>query len=137
MSNKKSPRGASFPKDFPAEPKIRDGESTASIQMRMSKYYHALRVFWQSNGIAVQSTETTAQCERLAAILRLQGNRGLGALEGRAAGAFIQLPARIFGLKEDGFEIQSVSENKYGGDGLLHMRTVRYFLVAEPKQAAA
>ncbi|NML99646.1 hypothetical protein HHL24_17100 [Paraburkholderia sp. RP-4-7] len=130
---KKSPRGASFPK----EPVIRGGESTASIQMRMGRYYHALRQFWKSNGIDVQSTETTAQCERLAAILRLQGSRGLGSLEGRAAGGFVQLPTRISDLKEDGFDIASIPENKHGGDGLFHMRTARYVLISEPKRAAA
>ena len=130
---KKSPHAA----DFPKEPEIRGGESTASIQMRMSRYYHALRVFWKSNGIDVQSTETSAQCERLAAILRLHGSRGLGSLEGRAAGGFVRLPTRISDLKYDGFDIASVPENKYGGDGLFHVRTARYHLIAEPKQAAA
>jgi hypothetical protein len=130
---KKSPRDASFPE----EPVIRGQESTASIQMRMTKYFNALRVYWEQSGIDVRSTETTAQSERLAAILRLQGNRGLGSLEGRAAGAFVQLPTRIFELRASGFSIESQPETKYGADGLRHVRVCRYFLIAEPKQAAA
>jgi hypothetical protein len=130
---RKSPRAASFP----MEPTIRDGESAASIQIKMTRYFNALRVYWEQSGIDVRSTETTAQGERLAAILRLQGNRGLGSLEGRAAGAFVQLPTRIFELRADGFSIHSQPETKYGADGLRHVRVCRYFLVAEPKQAAA
>jgi hypothetical protein len=116
---------------------IRAGESTAAIQIKMTKYYNALRVYWEQSGIRVNSTDTEVQIDRLAAILRVQGNRGLGSLEGRAAGAMVQLPARIFDLKCRGFEIARVPEAAYGADGLRHVGCRRYFIVSEPKQGAA
>jgi hypothetical protein len=121
----------------PTKPGIREGESTASIQIRVQRYFNALRVFWQSAGIEIESADADAQLTRLPEILRVQGNHGLGSLEGRAAGAMVQLPARIFDLKNRGFTIASVPETAYGADGLRHTRTARYFLIAEPAQEAA
>jgi hypothetical protein len=133
ISNENARGGAGIPK----KPVIHDGESTAAIQIRVQKYFNALRVFWQSAGIDIESADAYAQLKRLPEILRAQGNHGLGSLEGRAAGAMVQLPARIFDLKNRGYQILSVPESAYGADGLQHRRTARYFLVAEPNQEAA
>ncbi len=107
-------------------------ESSANIKRKIEAHFKALRSYWKSLGIEVDTTESEAQLIRLAAILRAQGNRGLGSLEGRAAGGFVQLPTRVFDLKARGYEINSVREGAWGGDGLWHVGTVRYFLVKEP-----
>lgn len=120
---------------IPKLPEIRDNESVASIQLKTQRYFIRLRAYWQAQGIEVDTTESEAQLARLAAILRVQGNHGLGSIEGRAAGGMMQLPARIFDLKNRGFEIHRVPETAYGADGLRHVRTVRYFLVREPEAA--
>jgi hypothetical protein len=111
---------------------INGRESSANIKRKIEAHFKALRGYWKALGIEVDTTESEAQLIRLGAILRAQGNCGLGSLEGRAAGGFVQLPTRVFELKERGWEINSVREGAWGGDGLWHMGTVRYFLVKEP-----
>ena len=134
MSDDKKGRPKATP---PVAPEIRAGESTAAVQIKMTRYFNRLRAYWQACGIAVDSTDGEAQITRLAAILRVQGNRGLGSLEGRIAGAMVQLPARIQDLQERGFEIAAPRESAYGGDGLMHRRCARYFLLAEPQRGGA
>lgn len=112
-------------------------ESSANIKRKIEAHFKALRGYWKSLGIEVDTTESEAQLIRLAAILRAQGNRGLGSLEGRAAGGFVQLPTRVFDLKARGWEINSVREGAWGGDGLWHVGTVRYFLIKEPPTLTA
>ncbi|WP_454844926.1 helix-turn-helix domain-containing protein [Ralstonia thomasii] len=130
-SNDKARGGAGFP----IPPVIRGSESTASIQIKMQAYLNRLRLFWQSCGIPVESTDGEAQIARLAAILRLHRGRGLGSLEGRAAGAMVQLPARIFDLKARGWDILTLREPAWGADGLRHPNTARYVLLKEPEAA--
>lgn len=132
-SNDKARGGAGFPK----KPEIRGDESTAAIQVRVQRYFNALRVFWQSRGIEIESADADAQLQRLPEILRVQGSHGLGSLEGRAAAAMVQLPARIHDLRNRGFQILSVPESAYGADGVWHSRLVRYFLISEPEAASA
>ena len=129
MTRRKNARGqASIPK----APMISGRESPAAIKRKIEAHFKALRRYWKALGIEVDTTESEAQLIRLAAILRVQGNRGLGSLEGRAAGGFVQLPTRIFALKARGWEINAVREGAWGGDGLWHIGTVRYFLLKEP-----
>ncbi|WP_316887431.1 helix-turn-helix domain-containing protein [Ralstonia flatus] len=127
-SNEKARGSAGIPK----KPEIRGDESTAIIQIRVQRYFNALRACWQCHGIDVNTTDTSAQISRLAAILRVQGSYGLGSVEGRTAGGMLQLPARIFDLRARGWEILAVRESTWGADGLRHPRTVRYFVISEP-----
>jgi hypothetical protein len=122
---------------IPRTPMISGRESSANIKRKIEAHFKALRGYWKSLGIEVDTTESEAQLIRLGAILRAQGNRGLGSLEGRAAGGFVQLPTRIFDLKTRGWEINSVREGAWGSDGLWHTRTVRYFIVKEPPTSDA
>lgn len=134
MSQRKNARGqASIPK----APMISGRESPATIKRKIEAHFKALRRHWSALGIEVDTTESEAQLIRLAAILRVQGNHGLGSLEGRAAGGFVQLPTRIFELKARGWEINTVREGAWGGDGLWHVGTVRYFLTKEPPVSMA
>ena len=118
--------------DVPKAPMISGRESSANIKRKIENHFKTLRRYWKNLGIEVDTSESEAQLIRLASILRAQGNCGLGSLEGRAAGGFVQLPTRVFDLKERGWEINSVREGAWGGDGLWHVGTVRYFLVKEP-----
>jgi hypothetical protein len=113
-------------------PAIREGESTAAVQAKMQAYFNRLRRFWTRSGIGVSSTRTESQLERLAAILRLHGNHGLGSVEARIAGGMLQAPARIQDLEERGFIIATTVENTWSVDGLFHRGCCRYFLIAEP-----
>jgi hypothetical protein len=131
-SNENARGGAGIPK----LPVIRDGESTASIQIRVQRYFNALRVYWQRLGIDVDTVESEAQLDRLGAILRVQRNHGLGSVEGRAAGGMMQLPARVFDLKARGWNILTVRESAWGSDGLKHPNTARYYLINEPDDEA-
>lgn len=116
----------------PDPPSITARESSATIKRKIEAYFKALRGYWKVRGIEIDTTESEAQLIRLGAILRAQGNRGLGSLEGRAAGGFVQLPTRIFDLKARGWEINSVREDAWGADGLWHIKTTRYYLIKEP-----
>lgn len=120
---------------IPKTPMISGRESPAAIKRKIEAHFKALRQYWKQIGIEVDTTESEAQLIRLGAILRAQGNRGLGSLEGRAAGGFVQLPTRVFELKERGWDIASVREGAWGGDGLWHVGTVRYVLMREPRAA--
>lgn len=123
---------------IPKAPIISGRESSTCIKRKIESHFKALRSYWKRCGIEVDTTETEAQQIRLAAILRVQGNHGLGSIEGRAAGGFVQLPTRIFELREQGWDISSSREGAWGGDGLWHVGTVRYHLLKEPpaKKAA-
>lgn len=132
-SNENARGGAGIPK----KPVIRDGESTASIQIRVQRYFNALRVYWQRHGIDVDTVESEAQIARLAAILKVQGEAGVGSVEGRVAAGILQFPARIFDLKARGWNILSVRESAWGSDGLKHPKTARYYLINEPVDKAA
>jgi hypothetical protein len=134
MAQRKNARGqASIPKT----PMISGRESPATIKRKIEGHFKALRGYWKRLGIVVDTTESEAQLLRLAAILRAQGNHGLGSLEGRAAGGFVQLPTRIFELKERGWDIASIREGAWGGDGLWHVGTARYYLLKEPSSSQA
>ncbi|MBN3788306.1 helix-turn-helix domain-containing protein [Burkholderia sp. Ac-20353] len=122
---------------IPRAPLITGRESSANIKRKIEAHFKALRCHWKQLGIEVDTTESEAQLIRLGAILRAHGSRGLGSLEGRAAGGFVQLPTRIFELKERGWKIESVREGAWGGDGLWHVGTVRYFLIKEPPAVVA
>ncbi|KFX63831.1 hypothetical protein KBK24_0119195 [Burkholderia sp. K24] len=116
----------------PKAPMISGRESPATIKRKIEAHFKALRCYWKCLGIEVDTTESEAQLIRLGAILRAQGPSGLGSIEGRAAGGFVQLPTRVFELRERGWEINSIREGAWGGDGLWHVGTVRYFLMNEP-----
>lgn len=134
MTQRKNARGqASIPKP----PMISGRESPSTIKRKIEAHFKTLRRHWKALGIEVDTAESEAQLIRLAAILRVQGNQGLGSLEGRAAGGFVQLPTRIFDLKSRGWEINAVREGAWGGDGLWHIGTVRYFLIKEPPASPA
>jgi hypothetical protein len=117
---------------IPKAPMITGRESSANIKRKIEAHFKALRMYWKRCGIEVDTTETEAQLIRLGAILRAHGSHGLGSIEGRAAGGFVQLPTRIFELREQGWDIASVREGAWGGDGLWHVGTVRYHLIKEP-----
>lgn len=130
---RKARRGAGIP----GLPEIRGGESTAAIQSKVRAYFSALRAFWKAAGIEVDTVDGDAQLARLVAILRVQGSRGLGSVEGRTAGGMLQLPSRVFDLKARGYEIISSREWAWGADGLRHPNTARYTLLKEPGGANA
>jgi hypothetical protein len=121
----------------PKAPMISGRESPATIKRKIEAHFKELRLYWKRLGIEVDTTESEAQLIRLGAILRAQGNHGLGSIEGRAAGGFVQLPTRVFELREQGWEIASIREGAWGGDGLWHINTVRYHLIKEPTAAMA
>ena len=121
----------------PKAPMISGRESPTTIKRKIEAHFKALRCYWKRLGIEVDTTESEAQLIRLGAILRAQGASGLGSIEGRAAGGFVQLPTRVFELRERGWEINSIREGAWGGDGLWHIGTVRYHLIKEPPVALA
>lgn len=119
----------------PKAPMISGRESPTTIKRKIEAHFKALRLYWKRLGIEVDTTESEAQLIRLGAILRAQGAHGLGSIEGRAAGGFVQLPTRVFELREQGWDIASIREGAWGGDGLWHINTVRYHLIKEPTEA--
>ena len=133
MRKRKSRGQAGVPK----VPMISGRESPTTIKRKIEAHFKALRLYWKHLGIEVDTTESEAQLIRLGAILRAQGASGLGSIEGRAAGGFVQLPTRVFELRERGWEINSIREGAWGGDGLWHIGTVRYHLIKEPLVALA
>lgn len=134
MTRKRKARGQA---GVPKTPVISGRESPTTIKRKIEAHFKALRGYWKRLGIEVDTTESDAQLVRLGSILRAQGSHGLGSIEGRAAGGFVQLPTRIFELKERGWDINAVREGAWGGDGLWHVNTVRYHLITEPPAVRA
>lgn len=75
-----------------------------------------------------RSTATIAQEKRAVEMLRT-GPKTSDQL--RAAG-LMQAPSRIFGLREQGFVIDTELIDGYDRDGYFHKRMGRYTLVSEP-----
>lgn len=88
-----------------------------------------------NNGLALASTTTDNQCITLGRVLKYLGDRGLNTYEGTAAG-YARLATRIKELKENGWVIESRSEDLIGPDGLFHPRVARYVFVGKSSDAA-
>lgn len=79
-----------------------------------------------------RSTDTAAQEERILAALRL-GPKTTDDL--RQLGIY-QTSARIWGLRKQGYEIDTTLFDGYAADGYSHARMARYTLKAEPAESA-